>query len=84
MKNFTLIVKRQIWLEAQCDALQARCDAAELDAARYQWLKENCALGIRKNGVHELVVSFIALQPDYMDELNAAIDSAMKIMKATK
>jgi len=58
--------------------VQRRLDENQQDAQRYRWLKRYCGFGIRKNGVHELTVSFSMVQPDSIHQLDAAIDAAMK------
>ena len=60
------------------DQLRAELADAQADAARYRWLKNNCGFGIRRNGVYELTVAFYKLQPDYIGDLDTAIDKAIQ------
>lgn len=61
---------------AELRRLAAENEALLKDAARYRWLVNNCGLGIRKNGVHELTIAFYKDMPDSMGDLDAAIDAA--------
>lgn len=53
-------------------------NALRVDADRYRFLKAACGFGIRRNGVTELTIAFNNVIPNYIQQLDAAIDAAMK------
>ncbi len=65
-------------LQAENARLKAEPAAAQVDAKRYRWLKDNCALGIKQNGIGWSLNTRQCVAPDCMKELDAAIDAAMQ------
>lgn len=68
-------------LEDEIESLRAQlaaADAVAKDAERYRWLKENCVLGIKQNGIGWSLNTRQCVAPDCMKELDAAIDATMQ------
>ena len=64
--------------EKVCEGLIKWYTGLAEDAKRYRWLKDNCALGIKQNGIGWSLNTRQCVAPDCMKELDAAIDEAVK------
>jgi hypothetical protein len=65
-------------LLAENTVLREELAAAQVDAKRYRWLKDNCALGIKQNGIGWSLNTRQCVAPDCMKEIDAAIDEAIR------
>ena len=49
------------------------------DAERYRWLKANCVLGIKQNGIGWSLNTRQGVAPDGMHQIDAAIDAQISL-----
>jgi len=69
----------QTWSDVDIarNRLKTAIEALAADAARYNWIKEHCILGIYQNG-NGWHMSIDGIAPDSKRDIDSAVDAAMK------